>query len=71
MAGTRPRPWRGWGGGRLCRESPHFVLAPREGSALSTGRGSGGKMRVSDRNPQGRDELSGSVHESAAPKADA
>jgi hypothetical protein len=26
---------RGRGGDRLCRESPHLVLAPREGGAIS------------------------------------
>src|SRR5580700_1649810 len=35
MEGTQSRSSRDWGGGRLCRESPYFVLAPREGGALS------------------------------------
>src|SRR5579863_7060861 len=61
----------GWGGGRLCRESPHFVLASREGSALRNPPRQRRKKRVSDRNPQGPKPLAGSVHESAAPKADA
>jgi hypothetical protein len=35
MEGTQSPSSRDWGGGRLCRESPYFVLAPREGGALS------------------------------------
>src|SRR5580704_16675558 len=45
MAGTRSRLWRDWGGGRLCRESPHFVLAPREGGALRKPRPAGHQQR--------------------------
>jgi hypothetical protein len=35
MEGTQSPSSRDWGGDRLCRESPYFVLAPREGGALS------------------------------------
>ena len=62
----------GRGGGRLCRESPPFVLAPREGSALSPPAAAAAHEALASGMEADRPiPLAESVHDSPAPKADA
>jgi hypothetical protein len=61
--------WRGppcGGGGRLCRESPRFVLAPRAGGALSRYRRS--ERRVIAPGPPARAQMASAAFKTARPR---